>query len=344
MQFTRHKRNPIIPTTPETFTSVHTANPDVLLFRGRYHLYFRGHGDASRRLDEAAGFVGVSASGGHDQIGVAYADPKGFDGARWEMYAGNPVIRPGTEPEAIDSGHVLDPAAVVLDGRVHLYYTAHSLDPATGSSTGLAVSDDGTHFEKVPGPVVPAIAPEAVVHDGRIYLLCSKPGAGGHFEILAFVSRDGLRFEQASKSAVLRPSGITGAFDRVSVTTVRIWREGEWFYMTYAGCDRYPDYPGAIGLARSRDLLDWERYPGNPIFERGEPGTWDEGALWFPTVEKIGGTYYLWYEGGGAGLGLATPEAREASRRARDENYGGYGTTARSQIGLATYSGKLPAW
>ncbi len=114
--------------------------------------------------------------------------------------------------------------------------------------------------------------------------------------------------------------------------------------MAYGGCDRYFDYPGAIGLARSHDLRNWERYPGNPILERGLPGSWDEGALWFATVLKVGHTYYLCYEGTGTGLGSETPEARKASRLCREEDYGGYAKTSFSQIGLATYEGRRPEW
>jgi len=327
MQFQRYEGNPIIPRMPGTFHSVFAANPDVLLFRGRYHMYFRGQGDER-----------------HDQIGVAYAGPQAFDGVHWQVYPGSPVIRVPERRSDFDSAHVLDPAAIVFNGRVYLYYTAHSLDPDVPSSTGLAVSKDGTRFEKVSAVQgAPGIGPEAVVRDGRVWLFTSRRGAGGHFEIGCAVSDDGVRFRDVPRRIVLSPSGQDSAFDRFSVTTVRLWLEDGWYYMTYAGCDRYADYPGAIGLARSRDLVEWERYPGNPIFARGEPGTWDEGALWFATVEKIGGTYWLWYEGWGTGLGLATPGAREASRSARDDDYGG-GGKAFSQIGLATWRGAMPEW
>ena len=327
MRFERYEGNPIIPRTPGTFYSVFAANPDVLFFRGKYHFYFRGQAEA-----------------GHDEIGVAYASPEAFDGVHWEIHPGSSVVRVGKSKSDFDSAHVLDPAAVEFNGRVYLYYTAHSLDPNVASSTGLAISDDGTHFEKVAAVHgAPGIAPEAVVCGGRVYLFTSCRSPGGAFEIRCSVSNDGVRFSAAPKPVVFRPSGTAGAFDRFSVTTVRIWPEGGRYYMTYAGCDRYADYPGAIGLARSDDLLNWERYPGNPIFTRGEPGTWDEGALWFATVLKHGGTYYLWYEGWGTGLGLATPEAREASRSAREDNYGGQGK-AFSQIGLATWSGGMPEW
>jgi hypothetical protein len=111
--------------------------------------------------------------------------------------------------------------------------------------------------------------------------------------------------------------------------------------MFYGGCSRWPDYPEAIGLARSRDLVNWERYPGNPVLERGTAGDWDEGALWFATVERIGGVYHLWYEGVGSDESLSGEARKEASRLCRNEDYGGYAETAFSQIGYALFQGSL---
>lgn len=93
--------------------------------------------------------------------------------------------------------------------------------------------------------------------------------------------------------------------------------------MMYCGSDRYDDYPWYAGLAISRDLVHWERYQHNPVFSRGEEGEWDEGAIWFTTVEKIKGIYYMWYEGYGGGT-------------ARTQPYGSYLKGGKSQIGMAS--------
>ncbi|NJD01969.1 MAG: hypothetical protein FIA99_05095 [Ruminiclostridium sp.] len=328
MLFRRYEDNPIIPRTPGTFYSLYCANPDIVLFNGRYNLYFRGHDENS-----------------HDQIGMGYCSPEKFDGVHWEMSGENPVIRPGKGKEVFDSAHVLDPATVVLDGRIYLYYTAYSAEGGKGG-IGLAVSEDGINFDKIHNnPVIAgAVAPEAVLYEKRVYLFYQRLVAGKYFKVYCCQSEDGIYFDTQKECNVFNPSNVKGSFDGNSVVTVRIWQEGEEFYMTYGGCGRYADYPGAIGLARSGNLVEWERYPQNPVFLRGGPGTWDEGALWFATVEKIGGKYYLWYEGGGSGMGLETPEGREASRVSREQDYGGYGKTAFSQIGLAIYGGFIGGW
>lgn len=331
MRFQRHPHNPVIPRTPGSFYSKYAANPDLLFFHGKYHLYFRGQAEA-----------------GHDQIGVAIARPEAFDGVHWEMVPHNPILPVSADPAAFDAGHILDPAAVVLDGRVYLYYSAHRKDWHNWnvpSHVGLAVSDDGLHFEKHPGnPIIAGTAPEVVLHQGRVHLFFQRRAAAGNFEIYCCASADGVHFAAGSEQVVLRPAQQAGAFDAFSLSTVRIWQAEGWFYLAYGGCDRFFDYPVAIGLARSRDLWQWERYPGNPILRRGAPGSWDEGALWFATVHRVNQTCYLWYEGTGTGLGLESTAAQEASRVCREHDYGGYGQTSFSQIGLAIATESMPEW
>jgi hypothetical protein len=229
---------------------------------------------------------------------------------------------------------------------VLLYYTAHpgTQHASAGASTGLAVSRDGIRFDRSPAPVVDGYAPEAVVSDGVVHLLFQREAAAGGFEVFLRTSSDGRDFSAKAEQRVFGGSGVAGAFDERSVATGRIWREGDWWVMAYAGCRRFLDYPEAVGLARSRDLRDWERYPGNPVLERGEPGTWDEGALWFPTVHVVGDTRWMFYEGCGAGLGTDTARARVTSAAVRDADYGGYDVVSFSSIGLARHTGPVAEW
>ncbi len=103
-----------------------TANPDILLIDDVYFMYFRGQ------------------QGGHDRIGLATVRESAFDGVTWEIHA-EPVIDVG-QPGDPDEIHVLDPAAVQVDGKIHLYYSA--VCPECPRSVCLAVSSDGVRFEK----------------------------------------------------------------------------------------------------------------------------------------------------------------------------------------------------
>ncbi len=279
-----------------------TANPDLLRIGDTYHLYFRGQ------------------QSGHDRIGIARRPVERFDGVTWEI-RDDPVIDVGAEGSP-DELHALDPATVLVDGTIFLYYSAVS--PTCSRSVCLATSRDGIAFEKYPrNPVLIGGGPEIVYRKGTFYLYYWKkrPGRRG-FQIHLSISKDGFSFREAEQAPVL-PAGKYGEWDSHTVETPRIFFESGLYYMVYCGSDRYDDYPAAAGLAVSHDLVEWKKYPGNPIFTRGPAGSWDEGALWFTTVERIGGRYYLWYEGYGGGT-------------ARSEPYGSYLKEGRSQIGLAT--------
>lgn len=331
IRFQRTKNNPIIPRTPNTFFSIHSANPDFLHFRDKYFLYFRGQNQNSL-----------------DQIGAAFIEPENFDGIHWNLFSENPIIKVSENLKDFDSGYILDPATIVINNKVYLYYTAHRSDWNDWdipSYVGIAVSEDGFNFTKSDqNPIIFGVAPEIIFFEGSYFLFFQRKNPFGFFEVFYCPSEDGIHFFEENVKKVFWPSKVQGTFDQFSISTIRIWQEKNWFYMIYGGCNKYFDYPVAIGLARSRDLLHWERYTKNPILQRGKPGTWDEGALWFATAHKIDETYYLWYEGVGTGLKLKDQHAKLASKICRENDYGGYKKTAFSQIGLATYKGDLNFW
>lgn len=298
----RHPANPVFPAVPGTWMESQTANPDLLRVGDTWHLYLRGQ------------------EGGHDRIGLATIPVDEFDGVTWAVGKA-PIIDVG-DAGSWDETHVLDPATVLVGGTVYLYYSAVS--SFCPRSVCLATSPDGVRFTKCPSnPIAVGGGPEIVFRDGRFYLYYWKerPGQKG-FQLHLALSEDGISFDERDDGPVL-PAGPEGSWDSHTVETPRIFCEGDRYHMMYCGSDRHDDYPYHAGLATSTDLVHWVKYEGNPVFERGPEGAWDEGAIWFTTVEKIGGVYYMWYEGYGGGTARALP-------------YGSYLVEGRSQIGLAT--------
>ena len=298
----RYKGNPVFPATPGTWRESQTANPDLLLNGDTYFMYFRGQRN------------------GHDRIGVATIAKDEFDGITWHINP-EPIIDVGP-PGSWDENHALDPAAVLFRGKVLLYYTGSS--PRADRSICLAVSEDGVHFTKYQkNPVIIGGAPEVILRDSTLYLYYWRqvPGRKG-FQIHYATSSDGYTFHEPDSSLALAV-GPAGAWDSFTVETPRIFFEQGLYYMMYCGSDRNKDYPFHAGLATSTDLVHWQKYRGNPIFSRGEKGAWDEGAIWFTTVEKIEGKYYMWYEGYGGGTSRTVP-------------YGSYLKGGKSQVGMAT--------
>ncbi len=323
--FEKISMEPSVLRTPNTFYSKLVANRAVLEFRGVTHFIFRGQGES-----------------GHDQIGMWTTPSDKADGIHWEVHIPSPIIPVSADPTAPDNQHILAPGVVVKGDSLFVYYMAKSAKPNPNYSICLSISTDGITFNKyASNPVLDlAIEPEVVFHNGLLYVFYQEQ-VEDYWEVYVATSKNGIDFNRAPKRKILGPSHTPGAFDEHSVATVRISKEGENFYMTYGACKKYIDYPESIGLARSTDLIHWEQYAHNPVFLRGDAGTWDERALWFPTVHEMQDQYVMWYEGGGSGLGLQTDEAHEASRKAREENYGGYMNTSFSQIGTAIFKGKF---
>jgi predicted GH43/DUF377 family glycosyl hydrolase len=301
-EWERYTGNPVFPAVAGTWMESQTANPDLLLIGETYFMYFRG------QLE------------GHDRIGLGTIPKDQFDGVTWNILP-EPIIDVGP-PGSWDEHHALDPATVLVNGRVFLYYSAVS--PKSDRAICLATSEDGVHFKKNPdNPIVIGGGPEVVYRDGLFYLYYWKrKPVGTGYQLHTGRSSDGFDFEEVSSDPVI-PIGPEGSWDSHTVETPRIFSEEGAYYMIYCGSDRHNDYPFDAGLATSRDLIHWTKYAGNPIFSRGNEGEWDEGAIWFTTVEKINGIYYMWYEGYGGGT-------------ARTEPYGSYLKGGKSQVGMAT--------
>ncbi len=319
-----------MPRTPGTFYSRLVANPAVCEWKGTLYYVFRGQ-------DER----------GHDQLGCWVAEAAVADGVHWSpLTSGDRVVVPVSDNTAdCDASHVLDPALVEAEGRLQLFYTAKNNAWQPNNSLAWAVFD-GLDFVKRPtNPVLRgASAPELVKHEGQFYLFFQRASADDRrWQVYLRVASTLEGLQLAHEEVVFGPSGLVGSPDEVSVTTCRIVQDNGYFYLTYGACTRFLDYPESFCLARSTNLRDWERYPGNPILHRGEAGGWDEGALWYPTVRRFGSKLLLWYEGAGAGMGLTTAKARAASQRSREQDYGGYLVESFSQIGLAE-ADDWPAW
>lgn len=313
--FNKFSGNPVIGRTEGTFYSIHAANPDLLKIDNQILMYFRGQG-AKR----------------YDQIGVCYVDEDKFDGIHFTHYKDNPIIKITDDENAFDNQYILDPASVIFNNKVYLYYSGRS--NKRGLSVGLAVSDDGFTFNKLDKPIIEnAMVPEVVIHNKMIHLFYQRK-VDRQFKIYVSVSIDGVNFE--NEKLVFESTGNRNDFDGFSISTVRIIKEEEYFYMIYGGGNHFDDYPEGFGIARSVNLISWERSSRNPVLERGEAGSFDEGAIWFGTPYLHEGTYYMWYEGTGSGK-----DNREISEFIRNNDYGLYAKESFSQIGLATYKGKL---
>jgi hypothetical protein len=276
----RVSSDPIMQPQSGTLLSEAVTTPDLILWRNHLRLY-----------------VGA-VSGGSERIVTFPLEPA-------QLRAGAPIAIPDDLPAAIDTGpsrfdslHVFDPAAIVVDDQVFLYYSAVGPD---GDTLGLATSADGISFSKRDSSLLEGRAPEVIRSGGSFHLFYVLQKPGQSYAIFSAVSDDGESFSAVGDGPVL-DTGQAGAWDSFEVTTPRLFERNGVSYMLYAGegDPARKDIPRAFGLARSQDLRNWERYPGNPVFHCGPPGAWDDGAIWFGTVFYWDDTLYLMYEGGAA--------------------------------------------
>lgn len=254
------------------------TTPDIVAFNQGYHLYTGAVSGSQERIIRLP--IQPEDITSHQQLILP---------SETEI-----VLKPG--PKLFDYRHVFDPAAVIWDSRLFLYYSAIGKDQ---DQIGLAISSDGTNFVKLPAPVLAGRSPEVILKGDMFYLFFVRDLPGQGYAVFLGQSRDGIHFHEVGNEPVLSP-GDQENWDDFEVTTPRIIQIENSYYMVYAGLNRgdRKDIPRAFGLARSVDLLHWDKYPDNPVFTCAKSGCWDDGAIWFGTPVQFNDRLYLLYEGG----------------------------------------------
>ncbi len=271
-------KNPVIPAGNQLWKKFWTANPTVINLNEKLLVYYRGNGITPDNPER------------HDRIAVAQIQNITADDLVIEDLNNQNFIIDVGVAGTFDDHDVLDPGAVRFKNKVFLYYSGVGTGP---NSVGLAISEDGIHFEKH-GSVLPGRSPSVVVSDGKIFMIYQNDDGKGYRGFFMAESQDGINFKKCSETPVL--GGHENGWDKF-VTTARIYRENDTFLLLYGGSPDLNDQPDYFGLARSTDLMSWEKHPGNPIFGLGAKGEEDGGAIWFPALLDIGSHYVILYEG-----------------------------------------------
>lgn len=81
--------------------------------------------------------------------------------------------------------------------------------------------------------------------------------------------------------------------------------------MFYCASDRTNDWLQNVGVARSQDLMHWEKSPMNPIFGRCLDNKF--GSCWYPTSLRADKKRYFMYEY--TGIPIEEPERAYAKPR-----------------------------
>lgn len=119
-------------------------------------------------------------------------------------------------------------------------------------------------------------------------------------------SLDGINFERTENSVLL--PGNDGDWDDGGVSVFPnciTQRSNGDYYMYYTGFKKENDiyHSGSIGMAISKDLVNWEKYENNPIVIPEENKSWDSLAVFEPSVIFSGNefghpqSFKMWYGG-----------------------------------------------
>lgn len=95
-----------------------------------------------------------------------------------------------------------------------------------------------------------------------------------------------------------------GWFDQNCCMNPFALRVGDEYYLYYAGADRDGHRRICLATAPVSDVSSWNRH--GPLFDRGEPDSFDYNWCVLPCVHRINGKWHLYYTGnsGKPGLGL----------------------------------------
>ncbi|NNM84993.1 MAG: hypothetical protein HKL96_04455 [Phycisphaerales bacterium] len=207
----------------------------------------------------------------------------------WVKYPQNPVL----------GGHLgtCFDICVLRSGR--LYDMWYSWRPK--KSIALVTSHDGIHWGK---PIV-VLGPDrktgwqddvnrpVVVYRHKLFRMWYTGQTRTHSRIGYATSHDGIHWNRRARP-VLSP---TRPWERMAVMCPDvIWdRTAREYKMWYSGGDQYE--PKAIGLAVSKNGINWKRFSNKPIFTADKNHPWEQDRVTACQVIQQGPWYYMFYIG-----------------------------------------------
>ena len=206
-----------------------------------------------------------------------------------------------------DRNGLCAPGALVLEGRVHLFYQTYGNGPR--DAICHAVSDDGLRFTRHPqNPVFRpqgawrvgrAIDADAFPSNGKLLLYYATRDPNMVTQMVGVASADlGSGFgpdawTQLGDGPVLRPEL---PWERKCIEASSIVRRGDTLVMFYAG--GYNNEPQQIGVASSTDGVTWTRLSDEPLLANGAPGAWNASESGHPgAFMDADGRTWLFFQG-----------------------------------------------
>jgi predicted GH43/DUF377 family glycosyl hydrolase len=236
---------------------------------------------------------------------------------------GQLVLAASHAPDAFDSRSVDDPFVFLHEGLFHMLYIGFD---GTGYQTGLARSRDLVNWERV--ACVARRDPNSKYTQYNIALSCivredeltspgrlkkvrgrylgawnAYPGAGYEqgSAVIGLAWSDDLLHWQLTDPILFPQDG--APWEHGGLYRPNLVEHEGLFYLYYnAKTDPLPKSEGGgwreqSGVATSRDLKQWTRYPSNPILRNGGPESWDGRFASNPFVVRNENLWAMYYFG-----------------------------------------------
>lgn len=265
--------------TDGTYSQNFAKDPDVLRFDGAYYMYY------SIRIEK----------------GIAIGIAKSSDLTTWNKVG---ELLPG---DGCDNKGLAAPAAIILDGKVHLFYQSYGNGPK--DATCHAISTDGINFVRnKSNPIFRptgdwncgrAIDADVIVRGDKLLLYWATRDPSFKIQMQG-VSSAPLgsdyapdKWTQLCDEPILKPE--LDWEKRCIEAAAVVEHKGELF-MFYAGA--YNNEPQQIGCAVSGDGVKWKRLSDYPLLPNGEKGEWNSSESGHPGIfTDDDGKMYLFFQG-----------------------------------------------
>src|SRR3989338_4529938 len=135
--------------------------------------------------------------------------------------------------------------------------------------------------------------PCIVFYQNKYYMLYTGKGIGrGINHSIGLAISNNLRIWKKNKENPVFWEGEQGVWDSDFVAHGYVFRKGSMFYMLYDGSKK-ENWLEEIGIAKSKDLIHWEKYGKNPIFKIGSEW-WENHHVSRACIFRANGWSYLY--------------------------------------------------
>ena len=199
------------------------------------------------------------------------------------------------------------PCALVIEDTVHLFYQTYG----NGRKDAICHAKSHNGIDFVRNRTNPIFHPHGEWNSGRAI----------DAEVVKFKKQYLLFFATRDTSMSVQMQGVAAApsgthfnredwkllaerpimvpeldWERECVEGASVIKRGRHLYMFYAG--GYNNQPQQVGIAKSKDGINWTRLSNEPFLANGKTGEWNSSESGHPHIfEDLDGSTYLFYQG-----------------------------------------------